>query len=190
MWTKLNESRSVSDLIIILSCEHVTFNYGALFMYYSKRHLWSTVREESVMLVCSRVRGHGSNIRASYTSHTDAEDALFSGPIRPDRRVSPEDADKHRKEFSRSKTAMTSIFTEKQLQYWRTWWTLKEKEKSEALTRASSSDVHRAQTFITCRTHSKVALSWAQTTLFHLPVLSCLDRCSPAWTASVSLVVL
>ncbi len=96
----------------------MTFNDGVLFMYYSKRHLWSTVREESVMLACSEVtKLNGSNVRAPYTSHTDAEDALCSGPIRPDHQVSPEDADKHKKEFNRSKTAITSIFTEKQLQY-------------------------------------------------------------------------
>lgn len=54
----------------------------------------------------SEVTEHdGSSIRAPYTSHTEAEDVLCSGPIRPDRRVSPEDADNHRKEFIRSKTA-------------------------------------------------------------------------------------
>ncbi len=101
----------------------------------------------------------GSNIRAPYTSHTDAEDVLYSGQICPDRRVSPEDANNHRKECSRSRSSQ-KITIQKNM-----WWTLKEKEKSEALTRASSSDFHRVQNFITCQTNSKVALSWATTTL-------------------------
>ncbi len=67
------------------------------------------------MLACSEVtKLDGSYVRAPYTSHTDAEDALCSGLMRPDRQVSPEDADKHKKECNRSKTA---IFTEKQLQH-------------------------------------------------------------------------
>lgn len=34
----------------------------------------------------------GSSIRAPYTSGRDAEDVLCSGPTRPGRQVSPEDA--------------------------------------------------------------------------------------------------
>ncbi len=56
------------------------------------------------MLACSEVtKLDGSYVRAPYTSHTDAEDALCSGLMRPDRQVSPEDADKHKKECNRSK---------------------------------------------------------------------------------------
>lgn len=53
-----------------------------------------------------RVRGSevteldGSSIRAPYTSRRDAEDVLCSGPTRPGRQVSPEDAANAEETFS------------------------------------------------------------------------------------------